>query len=103
MNGLLRARLVAQQMLAEERRLEFRTVLTEFVAQLGSSPLGITTTLLVRETPASQAGFAAVSVVRSAPKRTRLTMTWHIGSTNGRPVIRWAMLPARSSIVIDEH
>jgi hypothetical protein len=37
MNGLLRARLVAHQMLAEERRPEFRTVLTEFVAQLGEA------------------------------------------------------------------
>jgi hypothetical protein len=37
MNGLLRARLVAQQKLAEERRPEFRTVLGEFVAQLGEA------------------------------------------------------------------
>ena len=37
MNGLLHARLVAHQMLAEERRPEFRTVLTEFVAHLGEA------------------------------------------------------------------
>jgi hypothetical protein len=37
MNGLLRARLAAHQMLAEERRPEFRTVLTAFVAQLGEA------------------------------------------------------------------
>jgi hypothetical protein len=30
-------------------------------------------------------------------------MTWHIGSANGRPVIRWVMLPAQSSMVIDER
>jgi hypothetical protein len=34
---------------------------------------------------------------------TRPTMTWHIDSTNGRPVIRWVKLPARSSIMIDER
>ena len=37
MNGLLRARLVAHQMLAEERRPEFRTVLTAYVEQLGEA------------------------------------------------------------------
>ena len=37
MDGLLRARLIAQQMLAEERRPEFRATLTAFVAQLGET------------------------------------------------------------------
>jgi hypothetical protein len=59
--------------------------------------------LLVREPLTSQAGFAAISAAGSALERTRPTMTWHIGSANGRPVIRWVRLPARSSIAIDEH
>ena len=58
--------------------------------------------LLVRETLTRQAGYAAISAVGPAREQTRPTMTWHI-STNGRPVIRWVMLPARSSIMIDER
>ena len=49
--------------------------------------------LLVRETLISQV----------ALKRTRPTMTWHIDNANGRPVIRWVMLSARSSIVTGER
>jgi hypothetical protein len=46
MNGLLRARLVAHQMLAEERRPEFRTVLTAFVEQLGEALSALQTVLI---------------------------------------------------------
>ena len=63
----------------------------------------VTNALLVRETLTRQAGFAAISAAGSALERTRPAMTWHIGSANGRPVIRWVMLPARSSIIIDER
>jgi hypothetical protein len=54
----------------------------------------VTNTLLVRETLTR----AAISAAEPVLQRTRPTMTWHIDSTNGRPVIRWVMLPARSSI-----
>jgi hypothetical protein len=50
MNRLLRARLVAHQMLAEERRPEFRTVLREFGAQLGEA-LSELQTVLTDEPP----------------------------------------------------
>jgi hypothetical protein len=63
----------------------------------------VTNPLLIGETPIRQAGIAASYAVGSALERTRPTMTWHIDSTNGRPVIRWVMLPERSSIAIDEH
>ena len=46
MNGLLRARLAAHQMLAEERRPEFRTVLTAFVEQLGEALSALQTVLI---------------------------------------------------------
>ena len=49
--------------------------------------------LLVREPLTSQVGFAANYTVGSAG-RTRPTMTWHIDSANGRPVIGWVRLPA---------
>ena len=58
--------------------------------------------LLPCDTLTGQAGFAAISATGSALE-TRPTMTWHIGSANGRPVIRWVMLPAQSSMVIDER
>jgi hypothetical protein len=48
--------------------------------------------LLVREPLTSQVGFAAISTVWST-ERTRPTMTWHIGSANGRPIIGWVRLP----------
>ena len=63
----------------------------------------VTNTLLVRETLTRQAGYAAISAVGPAREQTRPTMTWHIGSANGRPVIRWVMLPGRPSIMIDER
>jgi hypothetical protein len=50
--------------------------------------------LLVREPLASQVGFAAISAVGSAREQARPTMTWHIDSANGRPVIEWVRLPA---------
>ena len=62
----------------------------------------IANALLIRETLTSQVGFAAISTV-GCTERTRPTMTWHIDNANGRPVIGWIMLPARSPIVIDEH
>ena len=62
----------------------------------------VTNALLVREPLTSQVGFAAISMVRPT-ERTRPTMTWHIDNTNGRPVIRWVMLSARSSIVTGER
>ena len=63
----------------------------------------VTNTRLVRETLTHQVGCAAISAAEPARQRTRPAMTWHIGSANGRPVIRWVMLPARSSIMIDER
>ena len=63
----------------------------------------IANALLVREPLTSQAGLAAISTVGSALERTRPTMTWHIDNANGRPIIGWVRLPARSPIVIDEH
>jgi hypothetical protein len=45
----------------------------------------------------------AISAAGSALEQMRPTMTWRIGRTNGRPVIRWVMLPAGSSIMIDER
>ena len=47
--------------------------------------------------------YGRLLTTESALERTRPAMTWHIGSANGRPVIRWVMLPAQSSMVIDER
>jgi hypothetical protein len=55
----------------------------------------IANALLVREPLTSQAGLAAISTVGSS-ERTRPTMTWHIDNANGRPIIGWVRLPARS-------
>jgi hypothetical protein len=59
--------------------------------------------LLVRATLTSRPGIVAISAIGSALKRTRPTMTWHIDSTNGRPVAHWIMLPAQSSIASAER